>query len=129
MSRLPTAGHLISWAGLCPKSAESAGKRRSTRMRKGAPWLKTTLVQCAGAASRKKASYLQAQFHRLRARRGTKKAIGAIAASILTTVYHMLYRDLGADHFDRRAKAKQTTRLVTRLQHLGYAVQLTPLPA
>ena len=81
MSRFPTAGHLISWAGLCPKNDESAGKRRSTRMRKGAPWLKTTLVQCASAAARKKASYLQAQFHRLRARRGAKKAIGAVAAS------------------------------------------------
>ena len=134
MSRFPTAGHLISWAGLCPKNDESAGKRRSTRMRKGAPWLKTTLVQCAWAASRKKASYLQAQFHRLRARRGAKKAIGALAASILTTVYHMLisgelYHDLGPDHFDRRAKARQTSRLVARLQNLGYAVQITPLAA
>jgi transposase len=79
MSRFPTAGHLVSWAGLCPKSDDSAGKRRSTRMRKGAPWLKTILVQRAWAASRKKASYLQAQFHRLRARRGAKKAIGALA--------------------------------------------------
>jgi transposase len=134
MSRFPTAGHLISWAGLCPKNDESAGKRRSTRMRKGAPWLKTTLVQCAWAASRKKASYLQAQFHRLRARRGAKKAIGALAASILTIVYNMLisgelYHDLGPDHFDRRAKATQTNRLVTRLQNLGYAVQITPLSA
>jgi transposase len=65
MSRFPTAGHLISWAGLCPKNDESAGKRRSTRMRKGAPWLKTTLIQCACAGARKKGSYLQAQFHRL----------------------------------------------------------------
>jgi transposase len=134
MSRFPTAGHLISWAGLCPKSDESAGKRRSTRMRKGAPWLKTTLVQCAWAASRKKASYLQAQFHRLRARRGAKKAIGALAASILTLVYHMLisgefYRDLGPDYFDLRAKAARTRRLVARLQNLGYAVQLTPSAA
>jgi transposase len=134
MSRFPTAGHLISWAGLCPKNDESAGKRRSTRMRKGAPWLKTTLIQCAWAASRRKASYLQAQFHRLRVRRGAKKAIGALAASILTTVYHMLisgelYRDLGPDHFDRRAKARQTSRLIARLQNLGYAVQITPLAA
>ena len=134
MSRFPTAGHLISWAGLCSKNDESAGKRRSTRMRKGAPWLKTTLVQCAQAAARKNASYLQAQFHRLRARRGAKKAFGALAASILTTVYHMLisgelYHDLGPAHFDRRAKASQTHRLVTRLQNLGYAVQITPLPA
>jgi transposase len=132
MSRFPTAAHLISWAGLCPRNDESAGKRRSVRMRKGAPWLKTTLVQCAWAASRKKASYLQAQFHRLRARRGAKKAIGALAASILTTVYHMLiggelYHDLGPDHFDRRSKTTQTRRLVTRLQNLGYTVQITPL--
>ena len=134
MSRFPTAGHLISWAGLCPRSDESAGKRRSTRMRKGAPWLKTTLVQCAWAAARKKASYLQAQFHRLRARRGAKKAIGALAASLLTIVYHMLvsgelYHDLGPDRFDRRAKATHTKRLVARLQNLGYAVQIAPLPA
>ncbi len=143
MSRFPTAGHLISWAGLCPKNDESPtgqarglkahGKRRSTRMRKGAPWLKTTLVQCAQAAARKKDSYLQAQFHRLRARRGAKKAFGALAASIFTSVYHMLisgelYRDLGPHHFDR-AKAANTYRLVTRLQNLGYAVQITPLAA
>jgi transposase len=134
MSRFPTDGHLISWAGLCPKNDESAGKRRSTRMRKGAPWLKTTLIQCAWAGARKKASYLQAQFHRLRSRRGVKKAIGAVAASILTAVYHMLtngtlYQDLGPDHFDRKAKASQTKRLVIRLQNLGYAVQITPLAA
>ena len=133
MSRFPTAGHLISWAGLCPRNDESAGKRRSNRMRKGAAWLKTTLIQCARAAARKKASYLQAQFHRLRARRGAKKARGALAASILTTIYHMLiggelYHDLGPDHFDRRAKAAQTQRLLTRLQNLGYTVQITPLP-
>ena len=143
MSRFPSAGHLISWAGLCPKNDESPtgqarglkahGKRRSTRMRKGAPWLKTTLMQCAAAAARKKLSYLQAQFHRLRARRGVKKAHGALAASILTAAYHMLisgelYRDLGPAHFDCRAKAAHTHRLVIRLQNLGYAVQITPLP-
>jgi len=112
MSRFPTAGHLISWAGLCPKNDESAGKRRPTRMRKGAAWLKTTLVQCAAAAARKKASYLQAQFHRLRARRGARKAIGALAASILTIAYHMLisgelYHDLGPDHFDAGPKLRK----------------------
>jgi transposase len=132
MGRFPTAGHLVSWAGLCPGNDESAGKRRSTRLRKGAPWLKTTLVQCAWAASRKKASYLQAQYHRLRGRRGAKKAVCAVAASILTAAYHMLkdgtaYRDLGPDHFDRRAKEVQARRLVRRLADLGYAVELTPL--
>jgi len=132
MGRFPSAGHLVSWAGLCPRNDESAGKRRSVRLRKGAPWLKTTLVQCAWAASRKKASYLQAQYHRLRGRRGPRKAVCAVAASILTAAYHMLkdgtpYRDLGPDHFDRRAKEVQARRLVRRLADLGYAVELAPL--
>jgi transposase len=134
MSRFPTAGHLISWAGLCPKSDESAGKRRSTRMRKGAPWLKTSLIQCAWAAGRKKRSYLQAQFHRLRAQRGPKTAIGAVAASILTAAYHMLqngvfYQDLGPEHFNRTGRDGQAKRLVKRLQNLGFAVEITPIAA
>ena len=132
MSRFPSEGHLISWAGLCPRNDESAGKRRSNRLRKGAPWLKTTLVQCAWAAVRKKGSYLQAQFLRLKARRGPKKAIMAVAASILTAIYHMLkhgtlYQDLGSNHFQNRSKGQQTKRLVKRLADLGYNVALTPL--
>jgi transposase len=132
MSRFPTAAHLISWAGLCPRNDESAGKRRSNRMRKGAPWLKTTLIQCGWAGARKKGSYLQVQFHRLRARRGAKKAIGAVAASILTAAYHMLkdgtyYQDLGADHFDRRAKSGVAKRLIARFAQLGFDVTLTPV--
>jgi transposase len=90
MSQFPTAGHLLSWAGLVPRLDESAGKRRSTRVKKGVPWLKPVLVQCAWAAARKKNSYFQAQFLRLKARRGAKKAAVAVAASILTTAYHML---------------------------------------
>ena len=134
MSRFPTAGQLISWAGLCPKNDESAGKRRSTRMRKGAPWLKATLIQCAWAAARKKDSYLQALFHRLRARRGAKKAIGAVAASMLTAAYHMIangtfYQELGADHFQRRSKPAQIKHLVAKLQGLGYEVEIKPLTA
>ena len=133
MARFPTAGHLLSWAGLCPRNDESAGKRRSNRLRQGASWLKTTLVQCAWAGSRKKAGYLQAQFHRLRGRRGPKKAICAVAASILTAAYHMLkngtpYQDLGPDHFERRSKPAQVQRLVRRLARLGYAVEITPAP-
>ncbi|MFZ0853740.1 MAG: IS110 family transposase [Hyphomicrobiaceae bacterium] len=133
MSRFPSDGHLISWACLCPRNDESAGKRRSTRIRKGSPWLKTTLVQCAWAAARTKGSYLQAQFQRIRARRGAKKAIVAVAASILAAIYHMLkdgttYQDLGPNHFDRRTKERQINRLVQRLADLGYAVQLAPLP-
>jgi transposase len=132
MGRFPTAGHLVSWAGLCPRNDESAGKRRSARLRKGAPWLRATLVQCAWAASRKKASYLQAQYHRLRGRRGPRKAACAVAASILTAAYHMLkdgtvYADLGPDHFDRRAKEVQARRLVRRLADLGYTAELAPV--
>ena len=132
MSRFPSDGHLISWAGICPRNDESAGKRRSNRLRKGAPWLKTTLVQCAWAAVRKKDSYLNAQFFRIKARRGPKKAIMAVAASILTAIYHMLkdgtlYQDLGANHFQSRSKGQQTQRLVKRLADLGYDVALTPL--
>jgi transposase len=134
MSRFPTAGHLVSWAGLCPKNDESAGKRRSTRMRKGAPWLKTVLIQCAWAGARKKGSYLEAQFHRVRARRGAKKAVGAVAASILTAAYHMIangafYQDLGANHFDQRAKPNQIKRLIAKIQSLGYDVEIKPLAA
>jgi len=134
MTRFPTAGHLLAWAGLCPRSDESAGKRRSNRLRKGAPWLKTMLVQCAWAAKRKKASYLQAQFFRLQSRRGPQKAICAVAASILTAVYHMLkdgtfYQDLGPEHFHRRSKTTYMQRLVRRPEHLGYAVDIKPLAA
>jgi transposase len=134
MSRFETAGHLISWAGLCPKNDQSAGKRRSNRMKKGAPWLKSTLIQCAWCASRTKGSYLQTQYLRLRSRRGAKKAVCAVAASILTAAYHMLkngtaYQDLGASYFDNRAKDKQALRLVNRLKNLGFEVQLTPLAA
>lgn len=132
MTRFPSAGHLISWAGMCPRNDESAGRRRSNRLRKGAPWLKTTLVQCAWAAVKKKGSYLQAQFYRIRARRGPKKAIMAVAASILTAVYHMLkdgtmYQDLGGAHFDRQSKDQRKSRLVKRLLDLGYAVEIRPL--
>jgi transposase len=129
MSRFPTAGHLISWAGLCPMNDESAGKRRSTRMRKGAPWLKTTLVQSGWAAMRKKGSYLQGQFYRIKARRGAKKAVCAVAASILTSAYHMLkdgtlYQE--PTPTASRAKPKQLQSLVAKLSNLGYAVTLSP---
>jgi len=134
MSRFETAGHLVSWAGLCPRNDESAGKRRSTRLRKGAPWLKTTLVQCGWAAMRTKGSYFQAQYYRLRSRRGARKAVCAVAASLLTTVYHMLkngacYQDLGENHFDQRAQTKHVQRLVNRLESLGYDVKILPKAA
>lgn len=129
MSRFPSAGHLLSWAGLCPKLDESAGKHRSTRLRNGAPWLKPVLVQCAWAAARSKKTYLQSQFLRLKARRGPKKAAVAVAASILTAAYHMLqsnthYRDLGPDHFVRRDTARTAQRLAKRIRDLGYDVEI-----
>lgn len=131
MSRFPSSAHLISWACICPRSDESAGKRRSTRIRKGSPWLKSTLVQCAWAATRTKGSYLQAQFYRIRARRGPKKAILAVAASMLTAIYHMLkdgtlYQDLGPNHLNARNKERQKNRLIKRLADLGYVVELVP---
>jgi transposase len=131
MSRFPTAAHLVSWAGLCPRSDMSAGKRRSSRIRHGAPWLKTSLVQCAWAASRTKDTYLRAQFHRLKSRVGSMKAVIAVAASMLTAVFHMLtdgvpYRELGASFLDRRDVTKVAKRLVRRLEGLGLQVTVTP---
>jgi transposase len=132
MSRFPTAGHLVAWSGLCPGQNESAGKRKPSRLRKGAPWLKTMLVQCAWAAKRKKDSYYRAQFFRLQAKRGPQKAICAVAASILTAVYHILkdgteHHDLGAAYFDRRPVELKAGRLVARLKKLGFTVQLQPV--
>lgn len=132
MTRFPTVGHLVSWAGLCPQMHESAGKRKSTRTRKGAPWLKTALVQAAWPCVRTKNSYLQAKFQRLKARRGPKKAIVAVAAEILRAAYFILlrkvpYLELGPDHFDRLDRTKAAHRHVRRLQALGYNVLLSPV--
>ena len=120
MSRFATDGHLVAWSGLCTGQNESAGKRKSSRLRKGAPWLKTMLIQCAWAAKRKKDSYYRAQFYRLQAKRGPQKAICAVAASILTAIYHILkdgteHHDLGAGYFDRRPVKVKANQLVARL--------------
>jgi transposase len=132
MSGFDRAGHLIAWAGLCPSQNESAGKRRQTRLRKGAPWLKTMLVQCAWAAKRATNSYYKAQFFRLQARRGPQKAICAVAASILTAIYHMLkdgtfHQDLGAAYFDQRSPESKAKRLARQIAKLGYNVTLQPV--
>jgi transposase len=132
MSRFPTAGHLVAWAGLCPGQNESAGKRRRSRLRKGAPWLKTMLVQCAWAAKRAKHSYYRAQFFRLQAKRGPQKAICAVAASILTAIYHMLkngavHVDLGASYFDTQSPKAKLKRLVRQFNNLGFEVTLQPI--
>ena len=129
LSRFPTAAHLISWAGFCPRNEERAGKRRSTRVRKGAPWLKTTLVQAAWAAARKKDSSLRAQFLRIKSRRGPMQAIVAGAASMLTAAYHILrdgvpYRDLTGSYFDSRDRTTLTKRLIRRLADLGVHVDI-----
>jgi transposase len=134
MSRFPTHQHLISWACLCRRLDESAGKRKSTRTRKGACWLKTVLVQAAWAAVRTKNTYYRAQFLRLRARRGPKKAIVAVAASMLTATYYILrdgveYRELGGQYFERLDRTQVTQRLVKRLRDLGYDVQLAETAA
>jgi transposase len=130
VERFPTPGHLRSWVGLCPRLDESAGKRRSTRVRHGAPWLKTVLVQAAWAAIRRRDAYPHAQFQRLKAKRGPKKAIVAVAASLLTAVYFMLrnnvsYHDLGVHYFDRHDASRAAARLTKRLEALGFKVALS----
>jgi len=129
MSRFQTVGHLLSWAGMCPRMDESAGKHRSNRLRKGDVWLKQVLVQCAWAAARSKDTYLKAQFLRIKSRRGPKKAAVAVGASILTAAYFMLrdgtsYNELGGDYFLRRDETRVAYRLTQRLKALGYEVEI-----
>ena len=131
MSTFPTPKHLASWAGVCPGQNESGGKRRSGKTRKGSKWLRATLAEPANAAARTKASYLAAQYQRLRGRRGHAKAITAVGHSILTAAWHMLqtgelYRDPGGDYFIRQNPDRQTKRLVRQLQALGHQVTLAP---
>jgi transposase len=130
MTRFPSSGHLVSWAGLCPRQDQSAGITRSTRTRQSAPWLKPMLVNAAWSATRKKDSYLRAQFLRVKSRRGPKKAILAVASSMLTAAYVMLrdgveYHDLGPHHFEQQDKDRVTKRLLQRLRNLGVTVEVT----
>ena len=132
MSRFPTAGHLASWAGMCPGHDQSAGKRRSGKTRKGSPWLRQALVEAAQAAGRTRGTYLSAQYHRLAARRGKKKAVIAVGHTILATAYQLLareqaYEDLGPDYFERRDRVAVERRSIRRLEALGYRVTLEPL--
>lgn len=134
LERFPTPGHLASWAGMCPGNDESAGKRRSGKTRKGSPALRRALVQAAHAAGRTKRTYLGAQYRRLVARRGTKKAAVAVGHSILTIAYHLLaratvYQDLGPGYFDERDRDAIRRRLVGRLEKLGYKVTTEPAAA
>lgn len=134
MTVFKSPAHLASWAGVCPGNHESAGKRRKGTARKGNIHLTTTLVEAAQAASRKKKSYLRDKFHRLKARRGYKRAVMAIAHKLLIAVYHVLlngenYRDLGEAYLDQRDKSRVTNTLVRKLEALGYAVALQPIAA
>jgi transposase len=127
----PSDADLVSWAGICPGNNETAGKRKSGTTRNGNRWARKALCEAAWAASKTKATYLQAQFRRLAAIRGSKRAIIAVASTILTIGYHMLregttYRELGGDYFDKRNLLRTTRRLVKRLEALGHRVILEP---
>jgi transposase len=131
MSPWPSAGHLAAWAGVAPGQNESAGKRRSGQTRKGNPWLRTMLVQAAQGAVRAKGSYFAAQYRRIAARRGHKRAVMAVAHSLCIVIYYVLarrepYRELGGDYFDRRKPQGQAQRLVRQLEKLGYSVTAPP---
>jgi transposase len=129
MTRFATARHLASWAGQCPGNDKSAGKRRSGKTRDGSKWLDFALEEAAMAAIRVKGHYLEAQYRRLKPRRGHKRALGAVKHSILCAIWHMLstgetYRDLGGDYFTTRDPQRQTRRLVKQLERLGHHVTL-----
>lgn len=129
MTRFPTSGHICSWAGVCPGNNESAGKRRSGKTRKGNKILKSTLVECAQSAVRRKDTFFYAQYQRIAMRRGKKRAILAVAHSILIAIYYMIkedkeYQDLGADFYNKFNKEKKANAYMKKLKELGYDVQL-----
>jgi transposase len=129
MDLFPTPGHFASWARLCPGNHESAGKRQSTTTGKGATWLRATLQEAAWAAVRSKKSYYRALYHRLKGRRGAKKAIVAVQHAMIVALWHMLkhrvaHHDLGADYFERRNSARIRRHHIRRLEQLGYDVVL-----
>ena len=131
VKRFPTAQHLVSWAGLCPGNNESAGKRRSSRIRPGNRSLRAGIIAAAHAGSRKPDSYLSALYHRLAGRRGKKRALVAVGRTILQSVYYLIsrgarYRDLGADYFERRDPEGLARRLARRIERLGFAVSWQP---
>lgn len=132
MSQFADARHLASWAGLCPGSHESAGKRKSGKIRKGSLWLRGCLCQAAWAVSTKKNNYLSARYRRVAARRGVKRATIAVAHNLLVIAYYLLrdnacYQDLGPDYFDRLNPEGLRRRLTKRLEGLGFKVTLEPL--
>lgn len=132
MTQFPTAGHLASWAGICPGNSESAGKRKTGKTPGGNRWLRSFLTEAAWAATRCKNSYYSSLFQRLVGRRGKKRALVAVAHAILVAIYHMFtkgvaHQDLGPDYFTRM-DAKRLTRYYSRkLERMGYAVTITPV--
>jgi transposase len=132
MSRFPSPAHLASWAGLCPGNYESAGKRKRVGTTNGSPWLRRTLIECARAAARTKASYFAAQYRQIAHRRGPNKAAVAVAHSLIDVIWHLLstgehYTDLGVDYYQRRRDPqRETRRLLRQLEQLGHTVTLTP---
>lgn len=134
MRQFPTANHLAAWGGLAPGNRQSGGKRFHARLSEGNRPLRRVMVQAAWAAIRTKDTYLAALYHRLAARRGKKRAIIAVAHSLLVSFYHMLthrqpYQELGADYFDQRSKGVKTNWLLSQLNKLGYNVHLEPVAA
>ena len=134
VDQFPAASHLASWAGLCPGNNESGGKRKSGKTRKGNAWLRRALCEAAWGASHTKNTYLVAQFRRLAARRGVKRATMAVAHTILVIAYHMLknrcqYQELGGDYFDRLRGDGLKRYYLKRLQQLGLSVTVEPTRA
>jgi transposase len=133
MDQFGSAQHLSSWAGICPGNNESAGKKKSGKTRRGSVWLRRVLCEAAWAASHCKRSYFQAQFHRLAGKRGKKRALIAVAHSVLVVVYVLrkrgcVYQDLGRDYFEHINQEQLTRYHVKKLQRLGYSVTVAPLP-
>jgi transposase len=126
----PDSRHLAAWAGLSPGNRQSGGRRKAARTRHGNPWLKAALTEAAWAASRCRSGYLPAQYRRLAARRGRRRAIVAVAHTLVTIVYHLIargteYTDLGSDYFEQRTRERQQQRALATLRALGYDVTLT----
>ena len=129
VSRFPTAAHLASWAKLCPGNNEGAGKRKASTTGHGNGWLRDTLTEAAWGAARSKDTYLAAQYHRLAARRGAKRAILAVAHTIIVIIYSLLrnggeYRELGGNYFDERNRRNAVRLAIQRIERLGYNVTL-----
>lgn len=129
MTQFYSADHFASWAGLVPGCNQSAGKKKSTKIRKGNVFLKSTLVECAHAAVRCKRSYFYAKYCKIAARRGSKRAIVAVARSMILAIYHIIkneehFTDLGSDYFNKINSERIKKRNISSLEKLGFKVEL-----